>query len=170
MNWLDMAILCLAVVGFIIGYKEGIVRQIMALVALIVAIYFCSRGAVYFRDYIIQTGWFPAESVGKVSTIASFLTIMIMVSIAGYFIHRMINITPLGCLDHPAGGIFSLGITLLLLSLIFNVMEDIDPQSTIVSRETKVESRFYFRVKEIVPAVFQVDLVMRRPWNEEEKE
>jgi len=162
MNWLDIGIICLAVVGFIKGYSDGFIRQIVALIALVTAIYFCSKLAVFLREYILQTGWFPEHSITILSYIIAFILIIVAVTLVGGIVHKVLDVTPLNLLNHIAGGFFAVIATVVILSLTFNLLEGLDRQSVTIPRETKIESQLYFYVKNIVPAIYPADLFVWR--------
>ncbi|MDR2917801.1 MAG: CvpA family protein [Tannerella sp.] len=162
MNWLDIVCICLAVVGFIKGYSDGFIRQIVTLIALITAIYFCSKVAVYLREFLLKSEWFPEHSVTIVSYVLAFILIVGVIILAGGVIHKLLNVTPLSLLNHLAGGIFALLATVVLLSLTFNLLEGLDHQSVLIPHETKIESRMYVYIKNIVPAIYPADLFVWR--------
>lgn len=162
MNWLDIVIICLAIIGFIKGYSDGFIRQVVTLVALITAIYFCSKVAVYLREFLLKSEWFPEYSVTVISYILAFVLIVGIVTLAGGIIHKLLDVTPLNLLNHITGGIFAVVATVVLLSLTLNLLEGLDRHSFLISQETKIESRFYLYVKNIVPAVYPADLFVWR--------
>ncbi|MDR0843752.1 MAG: CvpA family protein [Tannerella sp.] len=166
MNWLDFALMGLLAVGFIKGCSDGLIRQLAALIALAAAIYFCSKVAVILRQYVVQTGWFPEHGVTVASYVLAFILIVSIVVLVGSLVHKLISVTPLGLFNHLAGGFFALIVTALLLSLILSITEGLDRRSTIISMETKVESRFYPYVKEIVTKIYPADLFVWREQNE----
>ncbi|MCD7916627.1 MAG: CvpA family protein [Tannerellaceae bacterium] len=93
MNWLDILLLCLAGIGFMEGLFDGVIKQVVSLIALIVAIFFCGKVAVWLRDYIVALDWIPGEWVTLVSYVAAFLLIIGVVLLAGEIVHRVIGIT-----------------------------------------------------------------------------
>jgi membrane protein required for colicin V production len=167
MNWLDIVCIVLIIAGFIKGYKDGFIRQVVFFLALIAAIYLCSQVALGTREYVIQAGWFREPVVTLLSYILAFIMIAGIITLAGWIIHKMISVTPLSLLNHLAGSLLGLIVTVLLLSLTLNVVEGLDRRSALISRETKVESQFYFYLKDIVPAIYPIDLFI---WNEEVEE
>ena len=166
MNWLDIVIVILVVAGVIKGYSDGFIRQIVFFFALIAAIYFCTQVAVNVRGYVIQTGVFPESTIMIVSYILAFLMIAGIIMLAGTLIHKMISVTPLSLLNHLAGATFGLIVTLLFLSLTLNIVEGIDRRASFIPVETKVESRYYFYVKDIIPSIYPVTLFI---WEDEEE-
>ncbi len=158
MNWLDISLLCLAVIGFVKGLFDGIVRQIASLIALVAAIYFCAEAAVWLRGHLLKLDWFPQEGVIVGSYVIGFLLIVGIVILTGEIVHRVLEVTPISLLNHLAGGGFGLITMLLFISLFFNLLEVIDPRSSFISLETKIESQFYHTVRDIVPTIYPNDL------------
>lgn len=154
MNWLDITLLCLAGIGFVKGLFDGVIKQVVSLIALLVAIFFCAKAAGWLKGYIVQLGWFPAEGVTILSYVAGFLLIVGIVLLAGEVVNRLINVTPLSILNHLAGGIFGFCMMMLFVSLLLNVLNIVDKGSVLISREAKVESRFYYPVEQIIPTIY----------------
>jgi len=158
-NWLDIVLVVLVVAGFIKGYKDGFIRQIVFFFALIAAIYLCTKVAVNLREYVLQTNWFQDEhSVTIASNILAFIMIAGVITMAGWIIHKMISATPLSLFNHLAGAALGLVGTMLLLSLTLNIIAVLDTRSSLIPQETKAESRFYDYVKDIIPGIYTLDL------------
>ncbi|WP_085535101.1 CvpA family protein [Massilibacteroides vaginae] len=154
MNWLDIVLLCLAGIGFLKGLFDGMIKQVVSLIALAVAIYFCAEVAVWVEGHLIRLDWFSAESVTIISYIFGFILILGIILLAGEIVHRVVGVTPLGVLNHLGGGALGLVIMLLFLSLGLNFLEVFEKKSALIAPEIKVESRFYAPIKEIVPTIY----------------
>jgi membrane protein required for colicin V production len=162
LNWLDIALLILAGAGLIKGWRDGFVRQAVALTAFAAAIYLCSEVADSIRTCMLQQEWFAEQSVTVVSHLLAFLLIAGLVLLTGWVIHKMISITPLSLPNRIAGSIFGFVTTVFLLSLTLILLETVDPNSRLISLETRIESRFYLHVKAFAPAVYPADLLIWR--------
>lgn len=154
MNWLDITLLCLAGVGFVKGLFDGIIKQVVSLIALLVGIFFCAKAAAWLRGYILALGWFPEEGVTILSYLAGFLLIVGVVLLAGEILHRIVGVTPLSLLNHLAGGVLGLCFMMAFVSLLLNGQELIDRGSVLIPQQAKVESRLYHPVKEILPTIY----------------
>ena len=152
----------LVVAGFIKGYCDGFIRQVVFFFALIAAIYLCSKVAINLREYLISVDLFPENSVTIVSFILAFIMIAGIIILAGRIIHKMISATPLSLLNHLAGALLGLVVTVLLVSLTLNVMERLDRRSVFISQEIKEDSQFYYYCVDIVPAFYPFDLFIWR--------
>jgi membrane protein required for colicin V production len=153
MNWLDITLLCLAGVGFVKGLSDGIIKQVVSLIALVAGIFFCAKVAAWLRITII--GWgLPEQGVTVLSYILGFLLITGIFFLVGEVMHRIVGATPLSILNHLGGGFFGLLIMMLFVSLLFNLIEIVDRTSALISVDTKVESRFYHPVRQIIPTIY----------------
>ena len=153
MNWLDITILCLCGVGLIKGLFDGMIKQVVALAALIIGLYLCSGVSGWLCGYASGLTWFPPKAVVPVSYVLGFILIVGIVLLAGNIVHRLISVTPLGFFNHLFGGFLGVMLMVLFISIIFNIMELVDIQSTFLSQEVKVESRFYNIIRSIIPVL-----------------
>ncbi len=158
MNWLDIVILCLAGAGLIKGLFDGMIKQVVALGALIIGIYLCTGAAEWLRGYLIQLDWFPQQAVFLTSYFLGFVLIVGVILFAGHIIHNLISVTPLSIFNHIIGGLIGFVLMVLFLSFLLNVIEVLDNNSVILSREVKVESRYYDTIRNIIPTVFPGNL------------
>ena len=148
MNWLDITLLCLAGIGFVKGLFDGIIKQVVSLIALVIAIFFCGKAAAWLKGYILALGWF----------IAGFILIMGVFILAGELVTKVVGATPLSVINHLFGGFFGLLVVLVFTSLLLNALEFVDRGSVLIHRQSKIESRFYYSVKQIVPTIFPHNL------------
>ena len=171
MCWLDIVLVILVAAGFIKGFKDGFIRQIVFFFALIAAIYLCSKVAINMRAFLILKDWFPESTVTLFSYILAFIMISGIITLAGWIIHKMISATPLGLFNKIAGAAFGLIVTMLLLSLTLNIIEVFDDRSSLIPQETKSESRFYYHIRDIIPGIYPIDLfILKEEERKEQKE
>ena len=161
MNWLDITLLCLAGIGFVKGLFDGVIKQVVSLIALLVGIFFCTKAALWLRGYILALGWFPEQGVTVLSYVAGFLLIVGVILLAGEILTRVVGVTPQSLLNHLAGGVLGLCFMMAFVSLLLNGIEMIDRGSVLISRQAKVESRFYNSVKEIIPTIYFQNLFFK---------
>ena len=161
MNWLDITLLCLAGIGFVKGLFDGVIKQVVSLIALLVGIFFCTKAALWLRGYILALGWFPEQGVTVLSYVAGFLLIVGVILLAGEILTRVVGATPLSVLNHLVGGVLGLCFMMAFVSLLLNSMEMIDKGSVLIPRQAKVEPRFYNSVKEIIPTIFFQNLFFK---------
>ena len=158
MNWLDITILCLLGVGLIKGLVDGMIKQVVAVIALIIGIYLCSAIAVSLSDYLKQLAWFPKEAILVTSYLLGFVVIVGVILLAGNIVHRLIEATPLSFLNHIIGGFVGVVLTILMISVLFNLIEIVDHRSALLPHEIKIESRYYYVIKDIIASCFPGNL------------
>ena len=81
-----------------------------------------------------------------------------MLTLAGVIVTKVIDATPLSVVNHLLGGALGLLLVMLFTSLSLNVLDFIDRSGVLISRETKVESRFFEPVRQIVPTLYPHNL------------
>ena len=158
MNWFDITILCLCGIGLLKGLYDGMIKQIVALCALIIGLYLCSGVASWLCGFAKELTWFPPDAVIPTSYFLGFVLIVGIILLAGSIVHRLISATPLSIFNHFIGGFVGLILMVLFISLLFNLMEIVDSKSVLLSREIKIESRFYLLLKNIIPNIFPGNL------------
>ena len=83
MNWLDILLLLLVGLGFVKGLFDGVVKQVVSLIAFVAAVLFCAEAAAWLRGYVLALGWFPENGVTVVSYILGFVLILVLLNLAG---------------------------------------------------------------------------------------
>ena len=144
--------------GVIKGLFDGMIKQVASLFAMIVGIYLCSGIASWVLTFLTQIAWFPPKAVIPVSYFLGFILIVAVVLLTGNIIHRLISATPLSILNHLTGGFVGLIFMLLLISVILNLIELLDHNTVLISHEIKIESKFYFLIKNIISTIFPGNL------------
>ena len=156
MNWLDITLLCLAGIGFVKGLFDGIIKQVVSLIALVIAIFFCGKAAAWLKGYILALGSDVCSS--DLELYSGFYLIMGVFILAGELVTKVVGATPLSVINHLFGGFFGLLVVLVFTSLLLNALEFVDRGSVLIHRQSKIESRFYYSVKQIVPTIFPHNL------------
>jgi len=158
MNWLDIVIVCLAGIGIVKGLFDGIIKQVVSLIALLAGIFLCGMAAAWLRDYIVDLNWLPPGGVTILSYVLGFFLIVGIVLLAGQIVHKLIGATPLSVVNHFFGGVFGFLLMIFFLSLCFNLIELIDTGSVLIKMQAKMDSRFYYPLKELIPTIFPGNL------------
>ena len=158
MNWLDIVILILCGLGLIKGLHDGMVKQLVAVVALIIGIYLCSGVGKWLYGYLFQMDLFPQKGVLWISYLLGFALIVGVIMLAGNIVNRLINATPLSILNHLIGGVAGLVLMVLFISVILTLIEVFDTQSVIIPHDIKTGSHFYSLIKSILLDVFPGNL------------
>lgn len=159
MNWLDITFVCLIGLAVVKGLFDGVVKQVVSLIAVVVALLFTGKVAAFLLPYLAKLGWFEGNTLTVISYVSGFLIILAACILVAELLHKLIDVTPLGILNHLFGGLLGGFTMVLFLSLFLNLWDMIDVNATILSPQIRKESRFYSDVKKVVPVIFpQLDL------------
>ena len=124
MNWLDAVIIVILVLPMLIGYRSGLIRTVVPLIAIVLGI------IVAGRTYDGFAGWFhpgllKSESQASIVAFAIiFILFMAAMAVVSRVLHRFLTLLLMGWVDKIGGLIFGLVIGGLVsgaaLSLIAN--------------------------------------------------
>ena len=128
MNTWDLVLLIVLLLGAYRGYTKGILMEVVAVVAFIIAIVgalqLMSWGVSFLSDTLeAQGAWLPL-----LAFILLFVGILTGVSIAGKMLKSVIHLTPIGYIDGLLGGAVGLikwafGISVLFILLDYAQVE-----------------------------------------------
>ena len=162
MTWLDMMVLCLVGGSFVKGWRDGFIRQVATLGALLTAIYGCTKVALLLCSLILSAGLASERSVTFVSYISAFILILAIVRWAGHWVEHLVDDGPLSLINHLTGALCAASFALFIVSFTLNLVEGLDRHGFLLSEETKARSRTYPFIRETVPAVFSPKLFVWR--------
>lgn len=160
MNYLDYIILVVLVIGFILGFKDGLVRKLIGLVGLILAVFLVIEFSVLVGLYIAPFFNDEVYLAEIIAGIIIFFTTILVVSIIKRIVHPIDKVNKF--INQILGGISGTLQIVFILSaffLVFNVLR-------IPSEETKKESLGYKYIYNIIPSI--VDLFVGMESNTQE--
>lgn len=144
------------------GAREGLIRQVLGLAALILGIYFAwkmggSVGAMFGLE-------------GTPAVIAGFVTVLVVVIVAVALIARLtrglFKLVGLGIFDNLLGIIFSVFKMLLVTGIILMVVEVFDTKGKLIDSRIKARSPMYRAATAVTGAVFPyLDWVKDSIWD-----
>lgn len=160
MNWIDITILVVLAVTTIKGLFDGFIKQVSSLLGVIFGIAFAGlfshRLKAIFLDFSPEM---PEVIVTILSYLIAFLIIFVAIKLIGTLLRRIFKAASLGSIDYFFGGVLGMVKWLLILSLLCNVIDRLDPQSRhLIPQKVKQESYMYYALKSIVPTLYHMDL------------
>ncbi len=151
---LDIILAVLLIYGLYKGFTKGLFVEIAALVSLLVGLY----GAIHFSYFIGDWLKTKVEWDGKYIQIAAFaltfIAILIIVSLIGKLLTKIIDAAQLGILNKIAGAVFGVAKIGMILSVVLNIFAKLNNTIEFVKQETLDNTILYKRVKEFAPMVF----------------
>jgi membrane protein required for colicin V production len=157
-NWLDITIIICFAIGIIKGLFDGIIKQVISVISLVLAIVLSGSIATWLRKLV--NAHFQIEnsiSAGTVSAIyyvIVFIVIITLFALLSKFVDKIINYTPAGILNRLFGALFGAFMWMLCLSILLNIVAVFDSKNSLISKQTTEKSVYYDKVKKILPSVY----------------
>jgi len=155
MNWLDSVIVIIVAVGLIKGLYDGLVKQVISLVSLVLAIFFAGKIARPMCNFLAHdsvTNIISPHIITAVCYILAFIFIIVIFSWLGKLLNKAMP-SPISCINHILGGAVGCIFTLLFLSLFFNLLTVFDSDSRVLKEQVKNESALFYKIESIVPVI-----------------
>ncbi|PRX21663.1 membrane protein required for colicin V production [Orenia metallireducens] len=119
-NLIDIVVIILAVVFMVKGYRLGLIKQLTAILAIIIAIYVAQEQYTIIAEFLVK----EFDLALKLGKIISFFLIVVIVTLLinyiGYFLTQLLDIIFLSFIDNFGGLLFGLikGILILYIGLL----------------------------------------------------
>ena len=155
MSFIDIVFAVL--LGFAVykGLKNGLFVEVASFVALILGIYL----AIKFSSLVgaIFTGFVPTwnpKHIEITAFIITFLLVVIGIHLSAKILTKLADFAFLGWINKIAGVIFSLLKTILALSVVLFIFEEININNMLLSKETQENSIFYNPIQNISKVIY----------------
>ncbi len=156
MNWIDLTIVILLIISVVMGFINGLVKEVASLAALILGIWgaikFSSFTAEKLYDYFDMTG----QYVGIIAFLVTFGLIVVIIHFIGILADKLIQAIALGFVNRLLGMVFGLLKSVLIMSVFFVILNAIDTRKPFLPRQTIEESIFFNPISDIAPSVFPI--------------
>jgi membrane protein required for colicin V production len=156
MNWIDIVIVVILILSMVMGFINGMVKEVASLAALILGIWgaikFSGFTAEKLYDFFDMTG----KYVGIISFIITFGIIVIIIHFIGILVDKVVDAASLGFVNRLLGIAFGLIKSMLIMSVSFVILNALDAQKTFLPKEKIEESMFFNPISDIAPAIFPV--------------
>jgi membrane protein required for colicin V production len=156
MNYIDIIIIAALGLAMVMGFINGLVKEVASLAALILGIWgairFSSFTAEKLYDYFDMTG----KYVGIISFLITFGVIVILIHFIGLLVDKLVDAVALGFLNKLLGIVFGLFKAVLIISVILVVLNAIDARKPFLPKERIEQSILYNPISDIAPAIFPI--------------
>lgn len=125
MNWIDIIIIILLALAVGIGFKKGLVQEIVGIIALVIAFFLALKMHLVAAAALAKMiSGLPKHIAPTVGFVAVFLIVFLAITIVGWLLSKIIKATPLDLADKIGGmaiglvkGALIISVILLLLAL-----------------------------------------------------
>ncbi|MDE5637538.1 MAG: CvpA family protein [Alistipes sp.] len=152
MNGIDIIVLAAMAWAVFNGWRRGMILQLCTLAGVGLGLWLAAAHgaqvgrALHIGDEFATAGGFLIVLVG----------VMIVVALLSRLLRRIFSFAGLGALDIAAGILFSCLKMLLVLCALFSVVDALNTDCTLISRQTIEGSRFYARILSVADCIIPV--------------
>lgn len=155
MNIADIILLLvLLICGVVSGLKQGLVQQVMGIVALVAAVWlscrFASALGVYLAPYINLN----VKVVNAISFAAIFMVVFYVLYLFGIMLRKVVKVSIGGWIDRLLGVLFALFKVCLILGLLILLFDAFNQTFGFVSQSKVNQSVVYVHIKNFTNVVF----------------
>jgi len=151
---LDIILAILLVYGLYKGFSKGFFVEIASLGSLLIGLYGAIHFSYFIGDWLKTKVEWDAKYIQIVAFALTFLLILIIVSMIGKLLTKIIDAAQLGLLNKLAGAAFGAAKIALIVSVLLNLFGKLNDTITFVEQETLDNTILYNRVKDFAPAIF----------------
>ena len=136
-NTLDIIIIVLVAVPGIRGLYRGLLEEATALAAVILGVIFANK---YYYDLapVVERMFSDPKIVGILAYALVFSGVVLVVTVFGKLLRKVLSVTFAGWLDHLAGCLLGVGVGLVLSCLAYMVINHFSPQAEMLQNSQLV--------------------------------
>ncbi|MDR0729216.1 MAG: CvpA family protein [Prevotellaceae bacterium] len=157
MNYIDIIITILLLISIFMGWRQGFIRQLFGLLALLFGL-FCAYRFSHFTAHYISDWFKVSESVTNgVAFAVTFIIVLLAVILAGRFADKISSMVAFAFFNRLLGAILSLLKAVLIISVlllilnIFGLIPQVHQnQSTLYHPMEKVSMTAFPYLKQLV--------------------
>ena len=130
-NTLDIIIIVLIAVPGLRGLYRGLLEELTALAAVILGVIFANK---YYYDVapLVEKMFNDPKIVGILAYALVFSCVVLVVTVFGKLLRKVLSVTFAGWLDHLAGCLLGAGVGLVLSCLAYMVINHFSPQADLL--------------------------------------
>lgn len=153
MNFLDLIIGLPIVLMAIGGFRNGFIKEVAALAALVLGLYF----AFYFSDMV--AGWLmdyldiSRRWLFIIAFILTFVVVVLVVSLVGKMLSKIASLAALGVINRLFGLVFGIVKGIVIMSALIMLFNMVDSKASILRQDVKENSLLWKPVERIMPYI-----------------
>ena len=147
MATLDIILLSVIALGVVLGFLRGALKQLAGLLGLVVGLLAARALYASVAERVFSHVTDNPSVAQLLSFVAIWLAVPLLYGLAAALLTKMMEAVSLGWLNRLLGAVLGGLLHALVLSLLVCVMEVVDTDSVLLSREAKRQSVLYDRLK-----------------------
>jgi membrane protein required for colicin V production len=156
MNFLDIILAILLLTGLVRGFMKGFIFEIAVAGALFLGTYAAFKLSYLLQPWVLKLGDMNPMTVNIVCSLLMFTLICVGLFFLAKLFTGLANMAALGIFNKILGGIFGFLKYAFIISICLYFFNLIDRNNKIISADTRAESRLYYPVLRLSPALLPV--------------
>jgi len=129
MNWLDVIIIIILILPTFIGYRRGLIRTVVPLVAIVLGIIVAGRAYDQFGDWFHPALLKSRAQANIVAFAIIFILFMAAMTVVSRLLHRFLNLLLMGWVDKVGGLVFGLVLGGVISGAILSLLANTFPSA-----------------------------------------
>ena len=153
MNYLDITLAVLLLIGLVRGFMKGFIFEIAVIGALFLGTFAAFKLSYLLQPYVLKIGHMSPGTVNFVCSLLMFIIVGIGIFFLAKLFTGLVNMAALGVFNKILGAIFGLLKYAFILSVILYFFNQLDSKYSYLSADKKAESHLYYPLVKMAPAL-----------------
>ena len=149
MELIDIVLSVVLVFGVFKGFRNGFFLELASLISIMLGIYLAIRFSFITKSYLEKEVSWDAKTIQVAAFAITFIIVIIVVSSLAKAFTSMANFASLGFMNNFLGAFLGLLRTILVVSILLNLLQKVNFENCFLSKETKEKSTLYPIVQEV---------------------
>lgn len=154
MNFLDIFLCIGLIIGLVGGIRKGFFVELASLVSILLGILIAIKFSYLTKHYLENHGFADNKWMEVIAFGVTFLGVIIGVSVLAKFFTSVADFANLGWANKFLGAVFGLLKTVLILSILLNLLQKINLDYTFVSKKTIDSSKLHRPVQKVSRMIY----------------
>jgi len=153
MNYLDIALAILLLIGLVRGFMKGFIFEIAVIGALFLGTYAAFKLSWWLQPYVLKIGNMSPFTVNLVCSVLMFTLVCVGLFFLAKLFTGLADMAAMGIFNKILGAIFGLLKYAFITSVLLYFFNLLDVKHHYISSDTKAESHLYYPVMKMSPAL-----------------
>lgn len=154
MGTLDIVILCCFLPAVYLGLKNGLVRQLISVMAIYFGITLSLKFSPQVSEWLLSFLKVSDFAAKAISFCIVFFAIALVLGLIGKWIEKILKISNLGWFNRLLGLVVALIVFAMIISVLVYILDSVNNNLEFISKEKLAESRLYPMALEFSQKVF----------------
>lgn len=154
MSYFDIIVGILLILAGLKGLKNGLVKELAGLTALILGIIFAVQFSGLTASFL--SGFLQSDHMPVIAFLVTFVAVVVAVHLLAQLLHTIINAVALGIFNRILGLAFGILKAGFIISILLLGLQVFGLESSVVTSKERERSKLYPPVKSAAPFIFDL--------------